>query len=177
MTRLICHFIAESVSVRGRLGAYRPLATPFDTRCVSLIPSRGLVRRSLQSQWWNVWTSLDVARKYPICVGAPLRPITTGSPSLSSSKRAHSTDDASRPEEQRFRLRGAVSCRTDGNSFWFGDVDCDEPRLHSGAGGFPSVSALVWGVEVLKDSDVRVVAEKNGQATVATDSAPQSLGT
>ena len=128
------------------------------------------VRRSLQSQWWKACASPDVARKFPIRIGAPLRPNTAGSPSLSSSKHAHSTVDASRPEESRRGLCGAVSCRIDGNSFIFGDVDCDEPRPQEGACGFPSAPASDWGVEDLKDSDVRVVAEKNGQATVATDS-------
>jgi len=170
MTRTICHSQAESVSVRGLRRAFRPAAAlcPERTR-LSLVSSRGLVRRSLQSQWWKACASTDVARKLPIFFGAPLRPNTAGSPSLSSSTHAHSTYDASRPEESRRSLRSAVSCRTDGNSFCFGDVDCDEPRPQAGAGGFPSVPAHLWGVEALKDSDVRVVAEKNGQATVATD--------
>ena len=175
MTRTIfCQFHAESVCVRGRHGAYSPAAALWreDSR-LSLVSSRGLVRRSLQSQRWEACASLDVARKSPIRVGAPLRPNTAGSPSLSSSKHAYSTVNASRPEERRFGLRGAVSCRTDGNSFCFGDADCDEPRPQEGVGGFPSASALFWGVEDWKDSDVRVVAEKNGQATVATDSSPR----
>jgi hypothetical protein len=169
MSRIICHSHAESVSVRGHRRAFRPDAALWSDAHISLVSSRGLVRRSLQSQRWKAGTSSDVAGKYPNLFGAPLRPNTAGSPSLSSSKHAYSLRDASWPEESRRGSWGAVSCRTDGNSFSFGDVDCDEPRPQEGAGGFPSVPAPFWGVEVLKDPDVRVVAEKNGQATVATD--------
>lgn len=171
MTRTHCISNAASDRLRGLPGAFCPGVAPWiRLSVISFKTTRGLVCMSPRALWWNDFVFPAAASRLAKTQGAPLRPTTMGWPSLSPSKRMYFPDGASRPEESRHGSR-AVSCRTGGTSILFGDVDCsgpgtpdrlwrDSPRCHQSWFG-------EW--RNLRRSDVRVVAEKNGQATVATD--------
>ena len=172
MTRTNCISQAASDRYRGRPGAFRPGVAPLiPSSVISFKATRGLVCMSPRALWWNEFAVSVAASGVPETHGAPLRPTITGWPSLSASKRVYSTDDASRPEEHRHGLCGAVSCRTDGISMRFGDVECSGPgtskRLWRNSPRRQQPGFGEW--RESRRSDVRVVAEKNGQATVATD--------
>ena len=172
MTRIFCNSKAVSDRMRGRPGAFRPGAAPYiDASVLSLESTRGLVCRSPRTLWWNDHVLTAAATSVLQAPGAPLRPTTIVWPSLSASKRVYSTDGASRPEEHRHGLCGAVSRRTDGTSIQFGDVDRSEPGTQKGCGRSSPrrLQPVIGEWRNLRRSDVRVVAEKNGQATVATD--------
>ena len=176
MTRIFCNSNAVSDRLRGRPGVFHPGAAPsIDSPVLSLKSTRGLVCRSPRTLWWNEFAFPMAATPVLEAHGAPLRPTITGWPSLSPSKRVYSTDGASRAL-RNIVTGSVVQCHVGQTESVFSSemLIAASPGPQTGCGrGSPRRLQSYFGEwRDLRRSDVRVVAEKNGQASVATDPPP-----
>jgi hypothetical protein len=163
----------ESVMPWGRPGDLCPDATPWGgSVSFPLEQTRGLVRRSLRSPSW-----MDVASAMPHAHrGALVHPTGSGSPSLSMSKRRRPFHDASRALRKLVvdvRVSRHVGQTEAAHGSMMLSAPSPGPLRDDWSSSPPDQTSQRGEWSSRRYPDVRVVAEKNGQATVATDSSPR----